>query len=380
MCVQQQLKYLGHDPGPIDGFIGPQTRAAAEKWFGNQNLADDDLRFPDLTRITALQWCREIGLMRQAAKRFWPSQNDIRYLVDEPKTEVKLLLLREVLTEARRFYRENYGIEIAGSFDVIGAESERELENILTQTRRERELNFRFSGELRLCNEGGTHAFVYTQTLGICLETSKDDDMFSSYLSRNITAYFVAAHEFMHLVQFEFSHNHLISKFLSSTGYPVLGPDWLTEGTATYFHTEFLYEFHKFDRAPLSELLVSANKSEETLTELRENGTMKTLAHYELGQLASALLAQKFGEQSLFDYWRELGRLSNQDAAFQSTFGMSLDDFEVEFESLRRDLPSALTYGRDKSEEGLAGAALPDVSPLPGGGAGKRPLENLKSE
>jgi peptidoglycan hydrolase-like protein with peptidoglycan-binding domain len=38
--VQQALANKGHDPGPIDGIMGPRTRAAVQEYQRSQNLTD----------------------------------------------------------------------------------------------------------------------------------------------------------------------------------------------------------------------------------------------------------------------------------------------------------------------------------------------------
>jgi peptidoglycan hydrolase-like protein with peptidoglycan-binding domain len=37
--VQQALSNKGHDPGPVDGIMGPRTRAAVEAYQRSQNLS-----------------------------------------------------------------------------------------------------------------------------------------------------------------------------------------------------------------------------------------------------------------------------------------------------------------------------------------------------
>ena len=39
MQVQRRLKELGHDPGPIDGRLGPQTQAALKAFQADYGLA-----------------------------------------------------------------------------------------------------------------------------------------------------------------------------------------------------------------------------------------------------------------------------------------------------------------------------------------------------
>jgi len=40
--VQQQLKRLGYDPGPVDGIFGPKTEAAVKKFQRDSQVLDMD--------------------------------------------------------------------------------------------------------------------------------------------------------------------------------------------------------------------------------------------------------------------------------------------------------------------------------------------------
>jgi hypothetical protein len=51
-AVQQALKRLGHDPGPVDGLMGPRTRDAIEAFQQAENLtATGEITFSLLDRL-----------------------------------------------------------------------------------------------------------------------------------------------------------------------------------------------------------------------------------------------------------------------------------------------------------------------------------------
>ncbi len=51
--IQDKLSALGHDPGPVDGFFGPQTIAAVKRYEiakGQEPTGSIDLRLLDRLR------------------------------------------------------------------------------------------------------------------------------------------------------------------------------------------------------------------------------------------------------------------------------------------------------------------------------------------
>ena len=57
--------------------------------------------------------------------------------------------------------------------------------------------------------------------------------------------------------------------------------------------------------------------------------------HNQLGSLASKLLAERAGPQSLLPYFEQRRRLSLPQEASEATLGISLEEFYEEFEAWR---------------------------------------------
>jgi hypothetical protein len=57
-------------------------------------------------------------------------------------------------------------------------------------------------------------------------------------------------------------------------------------------------------------------------------------------------LARAHGTDALLSYFSALGRGVSQKLAFRTVFGQSMQEFEVEFEALRRDYGAARNYGQ----------------------------------
>ena len=65
---------------------------------------------------------------------------------------------------------------------------------------------------------------------------------------------------------------------------------------------------------------------------------------YHTARFAVWLLAQRFGEEKVIDYWRLLGQGKNWEAAFKTAFGMSMGQYSKLFDSLRRDPAKAAAF------------------------------------
>jgi peptidoglycan hydrolase-like protein with peptidoglycan-binding domain len=51
MAVQHKLNMLGYRAGPVDGLIGPQTRAALRMYQHRRNLSADGVLSPGLAEM-----------------------------------------------------------------------------------------------------------------------------------------------------------------------------------------------------------------------------------------------------------------------------------------------------------------------------------------
>ena len=70
-----------------------------------------------------------------------------------------------------------------------------------------------------------------------------------------------------------------------------------------------------------------------------------------LSSIAGELLADRASEVALFDYFRQLPEADTWQAAFEAAFGMSVDDFHVQFEAHRAAVVFPLPHLADDSDE-----------------------------
>ena len=142
---------------------------------------------------------------------------------------------------------------------------------------------------------------------------------------------FVIAHEYYHLVQHD---------ILRSAGVIATVPRWLVEGTAQY--GEDIYKEHKvvFDarRTWINTSLISSPSFTEIANEFGQQ-------HYEVGALAIDWLVNHSGEpDSHVEYWRVLAEGSSPQDAFESVFGLTIDNFVEAFDEYRSELASSTPH------------------------------------
>ncbi|MEM8576796.1 MAG: hypothetical protein AAGF60_03010, partial [Pseudomonadota bacterium] len=143
----------------------------------------------------------------------------------------------------------------------------------------------------------------------------------------------VMVHELMHQVQYTLANNRPARPL--GQGDWLLGPAWMVEGSAEWVE-EVFRNGRATDGTRLFELQEPARRNQTPLSQLSVHGSLATGRTYGVARFAAYVLAERFGDQALFDYFSALGRLADRDAAFREVFGMSIAAFEEEFERIRR--------------------------------------------
>ena len=158
-----------------------------------------------------------------------------------------------------------------------------------------------------------------------------------------------AAHELSHVYQYTLQSHGWFDTTHKEVR--VIGPAWMQEGFATW----------QADRALAMGGIVPYEQSRERLVrqsqrvdvELEDTETYDGLragpGRYDMAAMASELLAAEEGEESLITFWTLLGPDTTWQEAFETAFGMTIDEFYRMFEEHR-------TAGFPKLE-------LPDIAP-----------------
>ena len=198
------------------------------------------------------------------------------------------------------------------------------------------------------CNIGG---FYLPNIILFCV---KDQDSLSKSPSNTHSAAHAFPHEYFHL-----------SGFISPdfTNLPILGTDqlgnrrfkscWIDEGFATFYgfayggslidkngsgrlamlnDLTFAYDFRRNQKVGTIKDLLLQNDPKIVATLFKEvEGTLEncpdTQNAYFFGELAAEALVATFGAKSLNDFQMEFGKSGNWKAAFETIFGIKVDDF-----------------------------------------------------
>ena len=142
----------------------------------------------------------------------------------------------------------------------------------------------------------------------------------------------------------------IIREFVTRQPIPPAGvaygyaPRWLDDGAKAYAEVAYRAAAGRLSFADYRDLAVTAAlhaphrlESLDTPDEARAAGEWPTRA---LGFLAVEWLARHAGEPAVFEYYRVLPSSSSREAAFESAFGIALDEFYRQFAGYRAGLRS----------------------------------------
>ena len=127
-----------------------------------------------------------------------------------------------------------------------------------------------------------------------------------------------------------------------------LGPEWLVEGSADVLEFLYIDALLPADGPGLFDIQNPARRSRTLLADLRATGSVADEATAGMSRFAASLLARRYGVDGFINYFKGLGEGLSQDAAFATTFGLTMDDFDAEFERVRRDFGAARDWGIKK--------------------------------
>ncbi len=138
----------------------------------------------------------------------------------------------------------------------------------------------------------------------------------------------VIAHEYVHALQIQIDND-------------TWAPSWIHEGTAWYLdalHDQVSGNHDFFKSRP--HLLWFARGWRGSLREMESPDWW----HAGVGFLAIERLVERSGEASLFDFYRQLAAASDWQVAFESSFGLTAEEFYRDFESWRAEAVPPWSY------------------------------------
>lgn len=148
----------------------------------------------------------------------------------------------------------------------------------------------------------------------------------------------VLAHEIFHQMQYDLSDTR---DDRPGVGPRRLGPAWLVEGSAEVLELLYIQALLPADGDALFDLQSPARRSRKTLSSLQAHGSVRDPSSYGVARFASVLLARRHGVAGFINYFKGLGDGKSRTDAFEQAFGQSMEAFEAEFETVRRDFGAA---------------------------------------
>ena len=340
-CVQNQLTAAGYDPGPVDGLMGRQTRAA---WSELAKTLPDSERItllPRLNTASAIHWCREIGQHKPELRRFMPSRLGpiLAFEADDPR-----FLITPVIDEIEGFFRSVYDIEIAGQIGMVLGKTPKSIAQKIYGMSDDLPLRLRGVETLARtrCSDERIAGLAYPDRMYICAPWMGRDAKFIEGWKRKVTQA-VLVHEFTHLVQSELA-GWRSNPYRPKGSRVPLGPGWLAEGGAEFVSRRYENFLRKINHVIIFPPSTRDEAGTTTLRQMRDPQKVKTTEDYATSLYAVFLLTERVGEEAMFRYWRLIGSGKSWESAFRDSFGLDLADFEIQFETLRKDPGAAKQF------------------------------------
>jgi len=331
---------MGFHPGPVDGQMGRLTRSAANKWRAGNDTERAKL-LPGLNSTTAMEWCRTIGLLKVNARYAWPATRSLKvYPAGREYREIRAYF-KELDDAARKFFRTKHNVRIAGRYDIVLGWTKKQMLANYQQARKDRGLDYQHAIKLRHINCNGkiVSALAIPGYIFVCwpIDDQESADSFR-FMKQKIAA--ILVHEIMHQIQYEYSRISVFSHVVDSRS-KILGPLWMIEGTAVYFQNQFVYDDVKGVGPSLRLQTYRLRNENKDLRSLTAPKSVHDRIGYKISGFATGLLAMRYGDQALFDYWKNFAVNKRQNASFRATFDMGLNEFLRLFSTLSSDVDAA---------------------------------------
>lgn len=334
-CVQAQLTALGQDVGAIDGNLDPDTLRASRR-VGRGDL-------PELSARTAYDWC--VGLSEQdvSLRAHWPSvSTDVLVIPPAFAGTAAETLSRKAHSDARAFFLAQYGLELVGDFAFLVGDRRGVLEAaaIDLRARRGGANKLGFATQPMPCGvQDQVRAVAFRDMALFCWGPAAYDAAWAARLGPFYTRSFV--HEYAHGLQSELAGVEARQRLPS--GEYALGPKWLVEGAAETLEEEYYARVKpRFSERSLGRQRKIILGVDTPLSDLHDRVTIGS--DYDVSQFAAFLLGERFGRDALFAYFDALRGADSWDGAFNATFGMSLAEYEQQFQTMRTDLVAAYRF------------------------------------
>ncbi|EBA15829.1 hypothetical protein RSK20926_14399 [Roseobacter sp. SK209-2-6] len=344
-CVQNQLRSLGQANVSVTGRLDSATKTATNAVLEQGSETKGLTLLPRITNKTAVSWCRELAALRPALKRYMPSAKPPIVVAEGGTGSLQTKLVSTAFKNVESFFRAHYGIHLASRVDVAGAASGEELAKLAVGLQRQRGQSYggMSSSISRICRTPslGYGGQAYRDQLLICWKhRSRYDQAWYKKVSRMVSS--IMAHEYMHHLQRELTNDKIWKANYRSQA--KMGPLWMVEGGAELAEYNWRIKRGGGKVLPFNTLMKPAAKSAKNLRAMQRWQSIRGREEYATSRFAVYLLARRFGEEAIIDYWRYLGQGNSWEAAFKAAFGMSMGEYYQKFETVRRNSKLAAAF------------------------------------
>ncbi|WHZ35604.1 peptidoglycan-binding protein [Sagittula sp. MA-2] len=356
-CVQNQLSALGQDPGPVDGQSGPRTKAAVAALVAESAPEAREAygRLPEFSRRAAVGWCREIGRFHLDALPFMPSYRMPEvHVSDEVSPQMRRALLA-AHAQARTYMAEQYGVRLASRVEIAAAVTPEAFRELVRTTEEGQQIpgtTLRASAERNCLGTRGLGGSMYRDVMTFCGLAMGVEDAAQLRLARD-TLTSVMVHEYVHHMQREMAYDK-VERWVrkGETVRRRLGPAWMVEGTAEVLESRYWTRDAHVAGDALFLLRARAVAAQKSLASVRTDDEVRTAGAYAVSHYAAALLAGRFGDQSLIGFWRAVGETDNWYEAFAQVYGMSVEEFEALYAGMLESRAYGLEFVQDIDIDG----------------------------
>ncbi len=352
-CVQRQLAALGYNPGPADGVDGQDTQQALSDFLSG--VIEDSAKavfeaLPDFSRRAAVGWCREIAAYKPDVKPLMPAAEPPLILTaDNVSPEIRGYIARSY-EEARQTFAQEWGIETASKPVLIVAFNRDDMEELLNRpVPGIPDLSpsaARDTADDMCIGVERVEGSAYRHRVSFCMPGEHEQSI-TSYRIWKSRYQYVMLHEFMHHVQREMSYDKVE---YDETGSRRMGPAWMVEGTAYLAEIKARGAYNQKVSIPMLSALRAKDEDDPLKLEwIRKKQSVRSHREYSASNVATSVLAMRYGEDRIVDFWRAVGEQDDWGRAFKQTFDMELEQFEELFEDLRADNAELIKFASGKA-------------------------------
>lgn len=323
-CFHDQAVQLGLLKPSTSKEFGPHSLEAARR----MSLRFDNLKgLRQLSTDNAIAWCRELGLLDETLKGFWPTKTGpkFEYIFSRALNSGQQLAIQNAILFAFTYFK-SLDVELAGTVKVIASTDLSELtQNLIDNSQYQISQSKAASIINRQCRGRGLGGFNAPGMIIICINPRYN------WRQAQVNLRMLLAHEMSHEIQRQMTGYRPIGIDSQDEFLDEVGPLWLVEGSAIAFQFKALLPYVDVNEHISVFRSDVGGYSGDKLSQLTYSDATLNRDFPNYAALAGHLLASREdGHRGFLKYWKLLAR-ENWQSAFTTAFGLSPEDFYREF-------------------------------------------------